>query len=100
MPATVEERGNASFVRLDGAVDIASAAEMKSIFLNALASNKEIKLMLADATELDITALQILYAAKREAAKTGIYFALEGSVPDEISAAITDGGLLKFDFQQ
>ena len=100
MPATVEERENTSLVRLEGAIDIASAAEMKSVFLNALTSNKEIRLTLEGATELDITALQLLYAAERDAAKAGILFALEGSVPDEISAAVTNAGLAKFEFQQ
>ena len=100
MPATVEERENASLVRLEGAIDIASAAEMKSILLNALASSKEIVLTLEGATELDITVLQLLYAAERDAAKTGIHFVLEGSIPDEISAAMTEAGLVKFEFQQ
>ena len=100
MPATVEERENTSLVCLEGAIDIASAAEMKSVLLNALASKKKIRLTLESATELDITALQVLYAAERDAAKTGILFALDGSVPDEISAAMTAAGLVKFQFQQ
>jgi len=99
MPATVEERENATLVRLEGAIDIASAAEMKSVLLNALASKKGIRLTLEGATELDITALQVLYAAEREAAKTGILFALDGSVPDDISAAMTAAGLANFEFQ-
>ena len=100
MPASVEEREDSSLVRLEGAIDIASAAEMKSVLLNALTSKKEIRLTLEGATELDITALQVLYAAERDAAKAGIRFALEGSVPDEISAAMTAAGLVKFEFQQ
>ena len=100
MPATVEEREDASLVRLEGVLDIASAAEMKSVLLSALATNKEIRLTLEGATELDITAMQLLYAAERDAAKAGILFALEDSVPDEISAAMTDAGLVKFEFQQ
>lgn len=100
MPATVEERENTSLVRLDGAIDIASAVEMKSILLNVLASKKGIRLACEGATEIDITAVQLLYAAERDAAKTGISFALEGSVPDEITVAMTDAGLVQFKFQQ
>jgi len=100
MPATVGERENTSLVRLEGAVDIASAVEMKGILLNVLASKKEIRLALDDATEMDITAVQLLYAAERDAAKTGISFTLEGTVPDEISVAMTDAGLVQFKFQQ
>jgi anti-anti-sigma factor len=100
LPATVEERENTSLVRLEGAIDIASVAEMRSVFLNALASSKEVRLTLEGVTEMDITALQVLYAAKRDAAKAGIHFALEGSVPDEISAAMTRAGFAKFEFQK
>lgn len=100
MPSTLEESENTSLVRLEGAIDISSAAEMKSVLLNALASNKEVRLTLEGAIGMDISALQVLYAAKRDAAKAGILFALEGSVPDEISAAMTNAGLVKFEFQQ
>jgi anti-anti-sigma regulatory factor len=99
MPASVEERENSSFVRLEGAIDIAFAEEMKSILLNALASNQKISLTLECATELDITALQMLYAAERDSATKGIPFTLEGSVPDDISTAMTEAGLAKFEFQ-
>jgi len=100
MPVTVEERDISSLVRLEGAIDISFAAEMKSILLNALAQKKEIKLTLDGATEVDITVLQLLYAIEREAEKTGAIVAIEGSVPDEISAAMTAAGLVKFKFQQ
>ena len=99
MPATVEEREYSSLVRLEGAIDIASAAEMKRLLINALALNKEVRLMMESATELDITALQALYAAERDATKTGILFTLEGSVPEGISVAMAEAGLVKFKFQ-
>jgi anti-anti-sigma regulatory factor len=100
MPATVEAREDSSLVCLEGAIDIASAAEVKSVLLSALALNKEIRLTMESATELDITALQALYAAERDAAKAGILITLEGSVPEEISVAMNDAGLVKFNFQQ
>jgi len=100
LPAMLEERENLSLVRLEGVIDISSAAEIKSLFLNALTSNKEIRLTLEGVTELDITALQVLYAAKQDAAKAGIPFVLDGSVPDEISVAMTDAGLAKLEFPQ
>jgi anti-anti-sigma factor len=100
MAVTVEERENSSLVRLEGAIDIASVAEIKSVLLNALVSNKEIRLSLEGVTELDITAMQLLYAAERDAVKSGVLFALEGSFPNEISALVTNAGLANFKFQQ
>jgi anti-anti-sigma factor len=100
MPATAEERENTSLVRLEGAIDIASATEMKSVLLNALASKKEIRLTLEGATELDVTALQLLYATEQEVARLDVRLRLEGSVPGEIAAAMADAGFAKFQFQQ
>jgi anti-anti-sigma factor len=100
MPATVEDRENLSLVRLEGAIDIASAAELKSVLVSVLASKKEIRLTLEGITELDITALQLLYAAERDASKAGFPFLLTGSVSNEISAAVTDAGLVKLLIQQ
>ena len=53
-----------------------------------------------NAAVLDITALQLLYAAERDAARSGVRITLEGSVPEAISAAMTDAGCAKFQFQQ
>jgi anti-anti-sigma factor len=97
---TIEEVKNTSLIRLEGDVDIASSEEVKSILIDALASKIEIRLMLEDATELDITALQLLYAAERDAAQSKIPFTLDGSVPSEITSAMTDAGFAKFHFQQ
>jgi len=100
MPITVEEVDNSSMIRLEGDVNIASAAEVKGILINALASKKEIRLGLDGVTALDITALQLLFAAELNAAKSKIPFTLDGSVPSEVSAAMTDAGFAKFQFQQ
>jgi anti-anti-sigma factor len=100
MPVTVEERENTSLVHLEGEVNIAGAVELKSLLVNALASGKEMRLALENAAVLDITALQLLYAAERDAARSGVRITLEGSVPEAISAAMTDAGCAKFQFQQ
>jgi anti-anti-sigma regulatory factor len=100
VPVAIEEGENASLVRLEGDVSIAHAVEMKGLLLHALASGKEMRVTLENATELDITALQLLYAAERDAARSGCRFTLEGRVPDVISAAMTHAGCAKFQFQQ
>lgn len=100
MPVILEEGDTTSLVRLEGDVDIASAAEIKSILINALASKKAIVLSLENVTELDITALQLLYAAELDSANSGIQFMLQGAFPEIVSAAMTDSGLTKFHFQQ
>ena len=52
--------------------------ELKKVMLQALASGKEMLVDLRRATELDVTAIQLLWAAEREARKSGRKFFLPG----------------------
>ncbi len=96
MPVTVAQIEAVRFIRLEGEVTIAYAAELKKVLLEALASGGELRLDMARATEVDITALQLLWAAEREARACGRAYTLEGTVPDEILATATEAGLEKF----
>lgn len=88
----LEEREGQSLVRLEGDLNIAHAVEAKALWSKALASGKTLAVKLDSATDLDITALQLLYAARRQATSAGIGFVVEGEIPVEISAAMTDAG--------
>jgi anti-anti-sigma factor len=83
-------------IRLDGEINIGSAAELKKLLLQALATGRELRIDLEHATELDVTALQLLWAAEREARGSSRGFTLAGRVPEEISAAVVDAGLETF----
>lgn len=96
MPVVLDESDGFSLIRLQGEVDIASAAELKSLLLKALAPGGELRVNLQEATELDITAMQLLIATEREAVKSGLRFRLDGPVPDNISVAMVDAGFRKF----
>ena len=96
MPVTLDQTEAQCFVRLEGEINIAAAAELKNLLLQALASGKELRVDLERAAELDVTALQLLWAAEREARGSGRGFALAGRLPEEILAAATDAGLEKF----
>ena len=56
---------------LEGAVAIYSAQELKGQLLAAVRDNPELQLDLSQVTELDSSGLQLLYLAKREAARAG-----------------------------
>jgi len=47
-------------------------------------------------TELDVTALQLLWAAERKARASGMGFSLLGRVREEISVALSDAGFETF----
>jgi hypothetical protein len=47
-------------------------------------------------TNLDVTAVQLLWAAEREGNKTGARFALTGLAPEKVTTALSDAGLQQF----
>lgn len=98
MAVTLDQSGVQCLVRLDGEITIASAAELKRSLLEALASGKALSVELAGASGLDVTGLQLLWAAEREARRSGVQFTIEGRVPEEIVATAADAGIEKFPF--
>jgi anti-anti-sigma regulatory factor len=90
-----EESQELSVIRLGGSVGIASAAELKKLLLQALGSGKEVRVSLESATDLDVTAVQLLWAAGCEAKRPGARFTFIEAMPEEISIALGDAGFEK-----
>ena len=63
------------------------------MLMETISSRKELQVDLAHANRLDITAVQLLWAAAREAKQMGASFAVAGDVPENISCAVRDAGL-------
>ncbi len=81
---------------LEGAMDIASAAELKERLVEVLNAGLEVRVSLAGATALDVTAVELLWAAAREAKQSGLGFLLAEPIPEEISGALVAAGLQTF----
>lgn len=96
MPIVLDQNELQYVICLEGEIDIASAAELKKLLLEALASGKELRVDLARATELDVTALQLFWAAGREASAAGVGFNLAGEVPAAITSTLGDAGFEQF----
>jgi anti-anti-sigma regulatory factor len=88
----LSQTSDSSLIQIDGAVDIASAADLKAALLEAIKQGKEIHVSAEKAGDLDITAYQLLWAARRDAELAGIGFALTG-VPESVQSAWKDMGL-------
>jgi anti-anti-sigma regulatory factor len=95
MGIALEQIDNSTMLRLDGAIDIACAAELKTLLRDAIASGTDVCVALDHATELDITAVQLLWAGEREARNAGVAFAFAGHMPEPIFS-----GLLLTGFEQ
>jgi anti-anti-sigma regulatory factor len=93
MGITLDDSGSQAVIGLDGVVDISSAAELKTLLLRALNSGKKVCVSLHGATDLDVTAVELLWAAEREASKAGVGFSLAGPALAEVSASLSVAGL-------
>jgi anti-anti-sigma factor len=96
MGITLDESEAMSAIGLEGTVDISSAAELKTLLLKALNSGKEVRISLEGDPYLDVTAIELLWAAERQATRSGVGFALAGAAPEQVSNALLDAGFDKF----
>jgi anti-anti-sigma factor len=91
--AVLEQGETGSLIRLEGTVDIASAADLKALMVEALAAGREVAVSLEAASYLDVTAVQLLWAADREARSQGLQFALRGPCPAALRLSLAQAGL-------
>jgi len=96
MPISIQQIDEMYRIQLDGAIAIPSAAKLKLFILNGLSSEQKLCFDLQNATELDITALQLLWAAERESGIAGLPATISGQVPDSILAAAVNAGFQAF----
>jgi anti-anti-sigma factor len=84
-------------IRLDGEIDIGCAAELKAVLEEALAVKSDVshpaRVSLSQVTAMDVTAVQLLWAAQREALLAGRKLALEDPVPEALRAMLRAAGL-------
>jgi anti-anti-sigma factor len=92
MGIVLEESTAGSVVRLDGAIDIALAAELKAALVQTLRAGRAVAVSLEAVTYLDVTAVQLLWAAERRARQTGADFGVAGGIPDGLAAALAEAG--------
>ena len=96
LPVSLEQDGALSLIRLQGAIDIGCAQELKELLVRGLITGSEVRVLLAEATDLDVTAVQLLWTARREAKASSVGFAFEGQAPEPVSAALAEAGFESF----
>jgi anti-anti-sigma regulatory factor len=98
MGIVVEQREESSAISLAGTVDISAAAELKRALLECLDRGRPVRLSIGSDADLDVTALQLLWAVEREARARQVEFTLDGRLPDSVGAALKDAGFEGFPF--
>jgi anti-anti-sigma regulatory factor len=94
VPITRESQGDHSLIRLPGEFTLASAGELKRVLLEWQAAGGDLRLDLEGAGAIDITLLQLLVAAGREAALSGA--GITAGVSPAAAAAARDLGFDRF----
>jgi len=89
----LERQGTLRRIRLQGAVDIASAAELKRLLLEALAEGSELQVSCERVEDLDVTAVQLLAAARRAALAAGKEFVFTSPPPADVVSSMAEVGL-------
>jgi hypothetical protein len=77
-------------IKIDGQASLACAGELKDLLLECLAAGSNLQLDLEAAEDLDIPQMQLLWAAAREAARTGLEITCRAS--GAVAAAVRDSG--------
>jgi anti-sigma B factor antagonist len=97
LSVTVKRDPGLCVLQLEGEIDIRGAAELKQALLEALTGTEgtALQIDLSQTTVMDITALQLLWAAGREAEQKQIVFSVAEPAPEEIAAIIRGAGFEK-----
>ena len=96
MSIQCEADESAYVLRLADEVDINSSVELKQALIEIIASGKELHLDLQAGPSLDITAIQLLWAARLVFEQRGSHFVTAGEVPESITSALQDAGFEPF----
>lgn len=89
MPISVEQDDTRFQVRLEGEIGLGEAVELKRTLLEGLASGRKLHLDMECAGAIDVTFMQLLQSALREArgAGTGIALNLSGAAENALRNA-------------
>lgn len=96
MPTTLQIADELCEVRLEGDIDINCSGELQSTLVEALSKRCELHVNMSGLSSLDVTAMQLLWAAAREAEKRAITFKVLGGVPEGVRHAASEAGLADF----
>jgi len=96
VPVTLEQKDALALIRLEGAIDVGCAAELKELLMEKLKSGSAVYVALESATGLDITAVQLLWEAAREAQRVGVEFGFKGRTPEAVRCALAEAGIEEF----
>jgi anti-anti-sigma factor len=95
LPPVLIDSDARSVISLEGEIDIESAEELQAMIAAAIISRKDLQVDLSATTDLDVTVVQLLLCAAREADRTGKSFGVV-QAPQHIRDSLREMGLDDF----
>lgn len=92
MGIAIERDAERNTVRLEGAIGIGCAAELKQALIEALEPGKQVRVALDEVNDLDVTAAQLLWAARRETQESVGRSVVIGPFPAPVHTTLADAG--------
>ena len=92
MGIQVEQVGKTVTVRLQDSIDISSAEELKKVLVDALKVGEEIRVHWGEATYLDVTGVQLLWAGECEARNLDVKWVFVDPLPEAVRSILHDAG--------
>src|SRR5450756_2611702 len=89
----LDQQESLSTIHLDGEVNISSAVELRGLLVQAVSLGKELRVQVGGTGELDVTALQLLWATAQEAKGSGMEFGFMGDLPEKVIFTLKDAGI-------
>jgi len=89
----LSQEAETAMIWLEGAIDITTAGDLKAALLEAIEAGSAISVVVDTATDLDVTAVQLLWAANREAKRAGIKSAVVGTWCEPVRSLLESMGL-------
>jgi len=96
MSIDLEQLEDRSVVRLTESITIGFATDLHKLLMEAVRLNRGIAIDWEGVTELDVSGIQLLYAAWQATERAGISMSLRGSTPQAVKDAFLDSGLDPF----
>jgi len=96
MSLQLEQAQNRIVIQLEDSVTLNSASELHDLLLQALNFRKPIAVDVRRVTEIDLSAIQLLFAAREEAVRMGILLSAMDSISESVRSLIRESGLDPF----
>jgi len=96
MSLALERAGGGAHISMPESVTVNCVADLHRLFLEAISAKENIQIDFARTTELDASAVQLLYRACQKAGSLGLTVAVAGTLPELIEKTFRQVGLDPF----